>query len=154
MTSVTLVDVLKARIRFLLAARGLSSQQLSIDLKRTKNWLHGFLDGETQKELSLEDIEKVALALQVTPMDLLDARALQPLAGLDTDDLLVAHAFHHQTNREKKDAVRDILGLGDRAGPPRRGQRLQRGRTGTSDRDHAAEFRAGFAATRATHRAR
>ena len=118
-SAVTLSEVLRLRIEQLLAAKGMSPEDLSVAVRKSPKWATGFLRGSGQDALPLDSIEDVARVLGVQPIELLDERALQPIAGLGSDDLAIARAFQGQTNQETKAAVRLLLGLAKSPNRPR-----------------------------------
>lgn len=131
---VTLADVLRTRIRQLMAAQGMTAQELSKEVgMKSKNWARGYLDG--QHEMPLDTIEKVAAAFGVHALDLLDERSLKPIVGLGPNELAVARAFVSAPDEQIRIVVRRLLDLKE----PREKDTHQRGRRGQTSR-RAGEF--------------
>lgn len=118
----TVTEVVRQRIRLLIAANGWTLAQFAEKVERSEPWARSYL--KRKHDFPLKHLEKVAAVFGLDVYGLLDERALSNLAGLTPEDLAVARVYH-SIDPQRQLAVRGAMGMRERSSGT--GARAQKG---------------------------
>lgn len=121
-TQTRLADLVAEELRALLARRRISGRQLARELGESPSWVNFRLTGHTA--IGLNDLQRIAEVLQVTPTDLLPSKpsdghgrvtaAYRPRSPRTPVALITGHGQPHPTGH--REPRRPVLLTGPNAG--------------------------------------